>query len=76
MPKNDVSDSMRDAQPALYDASVMIKPNHAPPNVPDTDEIEELESENRKHLENKMKDPKCIKNVSISCPTITIMRTY
>ena len=32
-----------------------------PPDVPDTDEIEEIESANRKYLENKMKDPKCIK---------------
>ena len=28
-----------------------------PPNVPDSEEIEEIESENRKHLDNKMKDP-------------------
>ena len=30
MPMTYVSDSMRDTQPALYDANVMIKPNHAP----------------------------------------------
>lgn len=30
MPKTDFSDSMNDTQPALFDANVMLKPNHAP----------------------------------------------
>ena len=30
MPKTDFSDSMKVTQPALFDANVMLKPNHAP----------------------------------------------
>jgi hypothetical protein len=45
-----------------------------PPNVSSTEEIDEIESVNREKLDNKMKDPKCIKNVPISNLIITMNR--
>lgn len=59
VPKTNFSNSIRATQPALYDANVMLTPNHAP--LLCTEEIDEIESVSREKLENKMKDPKCIK---------------
>ena len=50
------------AQPALYDANIMLKPNHAPPDVRSFDEIDEAEDRTRKILAERLKDPKCIAN--------------
>ena len=61
VPKADFSNKMKVTQPALYDANEMLKPNHDPLEVSNTEEIDEIESINRDKLENKMKDPKCIK---------------
>ena len=51
VPKKDFLKTMCAAQPALYDANVMLKPNHDPPEVSSSEEIEELESVNREKLE-------------------------
>ena len=52
------------AQPALYDANIMLEPNHAPPDVRSYDEIDEAEDRSREKLAEKLKDPMCIaKNI-------------
>ena len=56
------------AQPALYDANVMIKPDHAPPDVSSLEESNEIEVRNRERMTEKMKDPKCIANRVIIKP--------
>jgi hypothetical protein len=61
-PKSDCLTSVRDAQPALYDANVMLKPGHAPPNVTSFDETNEIEVITREKLAKKLKDPLCIAN--------------
>ncbi|PWA78868.1 Retrovirus-related Pol polyprotein from transposon TNT 1-94 [Artemisia annua] len=66
VPKTNFLRSVSASQPALYDYNVMLKPNHDSPDVRDTEEIVEIETENRKRLEDKMKDPLCIaKRVNI-----------
>ncbi|PWA93819.1 Integrase, catalytic region, Zinc finger, CCHC-type, Peptidase aspartic, catalytic [Artemisia annua] len=62
VPKTNFLRSVSASQPALYDFNVMLKPNHAPSDVRNTEEIDEIESENRKRLESKMKDPTSIEN--------------
>lgn len=57
--------SVSASQPALYDAKVMLTPNHAPPNCWSDKEMDDSESANRERFYNKMKDPKCIKHCVI-----------
>jgi hypothetical protein len=59
VPKTNFLKSVSTTQPALYDANVMFKPDHAPPNSWSDKEMDEIESVNMEKLE--MKDPKCIK---------------
>ena len=62
VPKMNFLKSVSASQPALYDANVMFKPDHdSPLNCLSDEEMDEIESVNREKLENKMKDPKCIK---------------
>jgi hypothetical protein len=50
------------AQPALYDANIMLEPDHAPPDVRSYDEINEIEDRTREKLAVKLKDPLCTAN--------------
>jgi hypothetical protein len=50
------------AQPALFDANIMLDPNHAPPNATSDDEGNEIEDRTREKLAEKLKDPLCIAN--------------
>lgn len=60
-PKSNSLRSIRSAQPALYDANVMLKPGHAPPDVSSFDENDEIGVINREILDEKMKDLQCSK---------------
>lgn len=68
MPKTNFLMSVSASQPALYDAKVMLTPNHAPPNSWSDKELDDLESANREKFDNKIKDPKCIKHRVIVKP--------
>jgi hypothetical protein len=59
-PKSNFLRSVKAAQPALYDGNELFKGYHAPPNVRSTDEGNLIEDENRKKLDEKMNDPKCL----------------
>ena len=61
-PKSNCLRSVRDAQPALYDSNVMLKPSHAPPDVRSDDETNEIEDRSREIMAEKLKDPWCIAN--------------
>jgi hypothetical protein len=56
-PKSNCLRSIRDAQLALYDANVILKPGHAPPDVRSDDETSEIENRTREKLAEKLKDP-------------------
>ena len=71
-PKSVLLKSVKAAQPALYDANVMLKPGHAPPGVSSFEESNEIEVINRERLAEKMKDPKCIANRVIIKPHIFV----
>jgi dolichyl-phosphate-mannose--protein O-mannosyl transferase len=59
-PKTNFLRSSIGAQLALYDANIMLEPNHAPPDVTSDDEGNEIEDRTREKLDEKLKDPLCI----------------
>ena len=46
----------------MYDSNVLFTPGHDPPQVRSTEEGNLIEEENRRRLEVKMNDRKCIEN--------------
>jgi hypothetical protein len=59
------------AQPALYDANIMLEPDHAPPDMRSYDEINEIEDRTREKLAEKLKVPCAL--LRISCFTMTTL---
>jgi hypothetical protein len=62
MPKTNFLRSGIGAQPALYDANIMLEPHHVLPDVTSFDETNEIEDRTREKLAEKLKDPLCIAN--------------
>jgi hypothetical protein len=61
-PKANFLKSSIGAQPALYDANIMLEPDHAPPDVRSDSETKEIEDRTREKLVEQLKDPMCIAN--------------
>lgn len=53
-PKTNFLRSGIGAQPTLYDANIMLKPNHAPPDATSDDEGNEIEDRTREKLAEKL----------------------